>query len=74
MARAVASNVYSRTMGYLWGGSQSQADTSEPEADAEYICVDYLNRQSDCFVRWAIKNEISLMSQAKAKLSLQKST
>lgn len=44
MAKAVASGVYNRTFGYLWGGSSAPEETNELELDSEYICVDYLNR------------------------------
>ena len=32
--------------------------------------MDYLERQSDIFVRWALKNEKTLMTLAKVKSSL----
>lgn len=74
MASNVASGLYSRTFGYMFGGAEPAATQDESDPNEEYICLDYLERQSDIFVRWATKNELNLMSRAKAKLNLQKST
>ena len=76
MARYVASGLYNRTFGYLFGGG---SDTGTPEGedaetDVEYVCVEYLERQANIFTRWALKNENTLMSRAQAKLNLQKTT
>jgi len=70
VTRAVASGLYNNTFGYLFGGATTPAEQSEVPADQEYICVDYLERQCDLFTRWATKHELTLMSLAKAKLSL----
>ena len=80
MAQSVASGLYSSTFGYLFGSSTSAANTAGNEddgadatgmSDEEYICVDYLERQSDIFHRWAIKSQLTLMTRAKVKLCLQ---
>ena len=72
MAKAAASGLYRNTIGYLFGGGSGEQDqdNSEEDMDKEYICVDYLERQSDIFVRWALKNEKTLMTLAKVKQSL----
>ena len=72
MARSVASGLYNRTFGYLLGGAAAEVDDAADEE--EYICIDYLDRQCEIFVRWALTNKLNLISRAKAKLSLQKST
>ena len=83
MAQSVASGLYNSTFGYLFGSSTTAANTAENEddgaeatgiSDEEYICVDYLERQSDIFHRWAIKNQFTLMTRAKVKLCLQNQT
>jgi len=71
VATAVVSGLYRNTFGYFFGGgsdNQESVETQgEQDLDKEYICVDYLERQCDIFVRWAFKNELTLMSLAKAK-------
>ena len=80
MAKSVASGLYSSTFGYLFGSSTAAANAASNEdddsgvtamSDEEYICVDYLERQSDIFHRWAIKNQLTLMTRAKVQLCLQ---
>ena len=77
VAKSVASGLYGRTFGYLFGGGstnqEAKSANSEP-TDQEYICVDYLDRQCDNFVRWAINHHYTLLSRAKAKHHLQTST
>ena len=76
VASAVASGLYNNTFGYMFGGvAASETDQAEDEgSEEELVCVDYLERQSDIFCRWAFKNQLNLLSLAKAKLNLQSST
>lgn len=73
MAKSAASGLYNWTIGSLiGGGGSSGADRSAEATDEEFICVEYLDRQCDIFVRWAFKHELTLQSLAKVKTTLQK--
>ena len=75
IARSMASGLYNRTFGYFMGGASGGAADANDEVDEEeYICVEYLDRQCDIFAHWAAKCDHTIISRAKAKLSLQKST
>ena len=68
MAYAVGAAVYNRTLGYMFGsGGQDAAQNLDAPEDQEFICMGYLERQADIFVRWALKNDKGLLSRSKVK-------
>ena len=70
----MATGLYNNTFGYLLGSGGAAEDQNEAANEQEYICVEYLDRQCDIFVRWAVKNQLTTISRATAKLKLQQST
>ena len=73
VARAAASGLYRNTFGYIFGAS-AQTETEDVAVNQEFICVDYLERQSDIFLRNAANTGLTLITMAKAKLSLSQNT
>ena len=78
MASRVAAGVYKRTFGSMFGmmasaigyGDSNQSQTPEEQeaekmaqAQKDYVCITFLERQADIFVRWVLKRGNLLMSK-----------
>lgn len=46
----IASAIYTRTIGKLWGDTQSEGTTDENQ---EIVSVDYLKRKGESIINWA---------------------
>ena len=65
----IAGGIYKRTI-----GSILTAEPEQPQELSAYICVEFLDRQADQLVKWAIRSEKTIRSEADIRRQLRKST
>ena len=56
----IASAIYSRTIGMLWG---SAANNASEETDSEIISVEYLKRKGESIISWAASINKEIFSE-----------
>jgi hypothetical protein len=56
----IAGAIYSRTIGMLWGGSNTSVTVDE---NAEIISVEYLKRKSESIINWAASINKEIFSE-----------
>jgi glutamyl/glutaminyl-tRNA synthetase len=56
----IASAIYTRTIGKLWGSAQSEGATDDSQ---EIISVDYLKRKGESIINWAASINKEIFSE-----------
>jgi hypothetical protein len=56
----IASAIYTRTIGKLWGATQTEVATDENQ---EIISMDYLKRKGESIINWAASINKEIFSE-----------